>query len=510
MRAPRASRASRSFITLLALLAATLVVIPSTAVAATEHCANHRTEVKVESDQSPATVQVVDNQTGDLVEVIVTIVGPDLSIAAVDPALDLVDASWCIKSSTKTNSGSGLTGHSTSTNEKGKVQDISHVVLYSVTSADSDTTLAIDKTGPEAVFAGQEIEFTIEVTNTGTEPAASVVVDDTLPTDGSFISSTPAGTLTAGVLTVALGNIAPGDSAILSILWQAPAIEATPVNTAEASADNAPAVSDDHSVQVGIKVITTGGVTAAGSGLRNRDNGDITITGVPAGAVVTRAVLTWALLYTDPVPSNQITFEGELITADLTQTTSSDLCWGDSNTIGFAADVTDLVAGNAVYAITDPVNGVVREDSNPGGTLPYTDGATLVVFYGGPGYDDQVLSDFTYSAESGDVIVGDNVRNLTGINSIGGTATLYIAGPDGQNNGGERVLITGVGTLNFDNSWDGSDPQEGPDFTIGNLWDTDIHDVTAIVPAAQTTLDINLGLGPDCTGISAVALQVEQ
>ncbi len=506
MRAQRVGNIALSFVTLLALLVAMLVVIPSAGAAATEHCTNHMTEVKVESDQSPATVHVVDTQTGDLVEVIVTIVGPDLSIAAVDPGLDLVDASWCIKSNTNTNSGSGLTGQSTSTNKKGIVQDISYVVLYSVTSADRDTTLDIDKSGPEAVFAGQEIEFTIEVTNTGTEPATNVVVVDTLPADGLFISSTPAGTPAAGVLTVGLGTIAAGNTATLSILWQAPSIEATLVNTAEASGDNAPAVSDDHTVQVGINVITTGGVTAAGSGLRNRDNGDITITGVPAGAVVTRAVLTWALLYTDPVPSNQITFEGELITADLTQTVSSNLCWGDSNTIGFAADVTDLVAGNAVYAITDPVNGVVREDSNPVGTLPYTDGATLVVFYGGPGFDDQVLSDFTYSAESG----GDNVRNLTGINSIGGAATLYIAGPDGQNNGGERVLITGAGTLNFDNSWDGSDPQEGPDFTIGNLWDTDIHNVTAIVPAGQTTLDINLGLGPDCTGISAVALQVEQ
>ncbi len=53
-------------------------------------------------------------------------------------------------------------------------------------------------------------------------------------------------------------------------------------------------------------------------------------------------------------------------------------------------------------------------------------------------------------------------------------------------------------------------PQEGPDFPIGNLWDTDVHDVSSIVPAGQTTLDIELGSGSDCTGVSAVALQVEQ
>ncbi len=141
--------------------------------------------------------------------------------------------------------------------------------------------------------------------------------------------------------------------------------------------------------------------------------------------------------------------------------------------------------------------------------FPVTDGASLFVFYSGPGLDDQVLSDFTYSAEDNATVL-DNVRNLTGINSTGGAATLYLAGPDGQGNFGEQVRVTGSGELNFDNSWDGSDPQEGPDFAIGNLWDTDVHDVSSILPVGQTTLDINLGLGLDCTGLSGVALQVEQ
>ena len=195
-----------------------------------------------------------------------------------------------------------------------------------------------------------------------------------------------------------------------------------------------------------------------------------------------------------------------MVSADLTQTISSNLCWGDSATIGYAADVTDLVAGNGVYSITDPVNGTTREDSNPSPVFPVTDGASLFVFYGGPGLDDQVLSDFTYSAEAG----GDNSRVLTGINSIGGQATLWLAGPDGQNNGGEAVSVTGAGSLNFDNSWDGSDPQEGPDFSIGNLWDTDMHDVSSVLPNGQNSLAISLGAGGDCTGLAAVALSVEQ
>ncbi len=377
------------------------------------------------------------------------------------------------------------------------------------TCVQSATTLVVDKTGPPAAFTDQEFEFAVEVSNTGPDTATNVVLVDNLPAEGTFVSSDPAGSLDGDTLTIDLGDILASDSVVVTITWQAPSNETTLVNNAAASADNAAPASDTHEVEVGIQTVTTGGVTAAGTGLRHRDNGDIAITGVPAGAAVTRAVLVWALLYTSPVPGNQITFEGQVITADLTQTISADLCWGDSATIGYAADVTDLVSGNGVYAITDPVNAVIREDSNPNPTFPLTDGASLVVFYGGPGINDQVLSDFSYTAENSDDLT-DNVRSLTDINSTGGAATLYVAGPDGQGNAGEQVRVTGSGVLNFDNTWDGSDPQEGPDFAIGNLWDTDIHDVGSVLPIGQTTLDINLGVGSDCTGVSAVALQVEQ
>jgi uncharacterized repeat protein (TIGR01451 family) len=368
------------------------------------------------------------------------------------------------------------------------------------------TELQVTKIGPDAVFTDQQFDFTITVKNIGTDSATNVTVVDDLPTDGAFVSSDPAGTLVGSQLTVTLGTIAPGDSVVITVSWRAPGGAATLVNQAQASADNAPPASDGHTVEVGIQTVVTGGVTAAGTGLRNRDNGDITIAGVPSGAVVTRAVLTWAVLYTSPVPNNQITFAGQLVTADLTQIVSSNVCWGEANTIGFAADVTALVAGNGVYAVTNPVAAVIREDADPSPAFPLTDGASLFVFYGGAGFDDQVVSDFTYSAESG----GVNLRTLTGITSTGGAATLYLGGPDGQNNGSEQVRVTGSATLAFDDSWDGSDPQEGPDFSIGNLWDTDVHDISSIVPIGQTTIEIALGLGPDCTGISGVALQVEQ
>lgn len=251
----------------------------------------------------------------------------------------------------------------------------------------------------------------------------------------------------------------------------------------------------------------TGGVTSAGVALRNRPTGSIEIQDLPEGAVVTRAVLVWALLFSGSPPSNMITFEDTPVTADLTITVSDDVCWGEDSTIGYASDVTKLVSGNKVYALSDVI-GTTRVDSNPSPAgFPLTDGASLFIFYGGPGFTDQVLSDFSYTAVNGG---RSNIRMFTGINSVGGTATLHMAGPDGQNNGGENVRITGTTVLNFPSTWEGSAPILPPNLSIGNLWDNDILNVTDALPSGQNDLEIVLGEGADCIGISGVALQMSQ
>ena len=55
----------------------------------------------------------------------------------------------------------------------------------------------------------------------------------------------------------------------------------------------------------------------------------------------------------------------------------------------------------------------------------------------------------------------------------------------------ERFTLTGSDTLTLDNTFDGSDHQDGPAFDIGNLWDTDRFDVSAILPAGQSTLKVD-------------------
>ena len=133
-----------------------------------------------------------------------------------------------------------------------------------------------------------------------------------------------------------------------------------------------------------------------------------------------------------------------------------------------------------------------------------------MVFYVGGGANNQVISDFTYNTNTD--ASGTIVRSFTGINSVGTHRTrLTVAGPDGQNNGSESFAVAGAGTpITLTNTHDGSDPQEGPSFGIGNLWDTDRHDVTSVLPAGQTELTLRHTGGTDCIGISAAVLEVAQ
>jgi cysteine-rich repeat protein len=382
------------------------------------------------------------------------------------------------------------------------------------TTATLPASLEISKVGPPGAFPNQEFDFIITVSNAGPGVATGVVVRDALPTEGSLVSSSPAGSFVGpnpNDYEIPVPDIAAGAAATLRVRWKAPLSPTTVVNQASVSAQNAPLAGPAEArVTVGISsTCDPCGAVAGGTGLRNRDQGPIQISGIPAGASVGRAVLIWGILYTGSAPANTITFDGHVVTADVTATVSGNLCWGDTNTIGYAADVTRYVTGNGTYTVSDPVRGTTQIDANPRGVLPYTDGASLVVFYTGGGANNQVLSDFSYDTNT-DADRAIN-RSFSNVNSLGGAASLILAGPDGQNDGGEVIRLTGgAGSVDLVNTWNGSDPQIGPQFSIGNLWDTDTYDVTSLLAVGTDTLTVSHVQTNDCIGIGAAVLQVAQ
>ncbi len=223
------------------------------------------------------------------------------------------------------------------------------------------------------------------------------------------------------------------------------------------------------------KFTVSGSYDAAGVGLRGQTSGNITIAGIPPASTVTAAYLYWGFLDNGESPSLQnLTFQGTPITGTKTGT-NEDTCWGRTNSHGYRADVTSLVPGNGTYSITGVASG--------GAIL--AQGASLVVIYTNP----LELTRDIVLYDGNDVV---NAFGETITNTLGGftaaapvsAKTTFIVG-DGQTFT-EQVRFTGSqGTLNFDNSLQGSD---------GPLWDTDSHDVSSVIAGGDTSATAFIGI----------------
>jgi uncharacterized repeat protein (TIGR01451 family) len=77
----------------------------------------------------------------------------------------------------------------------------------SVTKADS----------PDPVLQGQELTYTVTVTNSGPAQATGVTLTDTLPAGVTFVSATPTGTESGGIVTCDLGSIDSGSNSVVTI-----------------------------------------------------------------------------------------------------------------------------------------------------------------------------------------------------------------------------------------------------------------------------------------------------
>ena len=98
----------------------------------------------------------------------------------------------------------------------------SNVATVTVTGCAPGLTLA--KTGGDVAY-GQDITWTITVSNTGNADASNVAISDTLPAGFTFVSSNPGSptcTEAGGVVSCNLGTIAGGQSTTVDITATAP------------------------------------------------------------------------------------------------------------------------------------------------------------------------------------------------------------------------------------------------------------------------------------------------
>src|SRR4051812_20400407 len=132
-----------------------------------------------------------------------------------------------------------------------------------------------------------------------------------------------------------------------------------------------------------------GGYVAAGTGLRNRGDGSIHITGVPTGASVARAYLYWMIDANGASPGAsfpQGKVDGIPITGQLVGQ-SSPTCDGVQNAWAYRADVTAHVHGNGDYRLSS-FRSALKDGTDPvfNSQVPAVDGASLVVVYDTPSY----------------------------------------------------------------------------------------------------------------------------
>ncbi len=85
------------------------------------------------------------------------------------------------------------------------------------TTVRTHPVLILEKSGPATSFPGQDVTYTIAVTNTGGTPASNVVLMDSLPLGLTYQSSNPAGVYASGILTWNVGVVDPGKTLTFQI-----------------------------------------------------------------------------------------------------------------------------------------------------------------------------------------------------------------------------------------------------------------------------------------------------
>ncbi|HWS72248.1 MAG TPA: DUF11 domain-containing protein, partial [Thermoanaerobaculia bacterium] len=129
--------------------------------------------------------------------------------------------------------------------------------------------LAVTKSGPASFQAGQNLVYTVVVTNAGTLPAANSFVSDTTPAGINFVSNSGG---CANPYPCALGTLAPGQTVTITSTYSVPAAYAgtTISNTATASTSSSDGNPSNNSGSVTTPRSTAGGadvsITKTGPG----------------------------------------------------------------------------------------------------------------------------------------------------------------------------------------------------------------------------------------------------
>jgi uncharacterized repeat protein (TIGR01451 family) len=253
----------------------------------------------------------------------------------------------------------------------------------SVTVTPQDADLSLTKTVDDATpISGQQVTFTVTVSNAGPSSATNVIVQDSLPAGLTFVSSTPSqGTFDNATGQWAAGTIASGSSATLQVVASVTTIGAK-TNTAQvrsvdqfdpdSTPNNSVATEDDQAEVVITPEVADLSVTQTvdNPNVNVGDNVTFTITVSNAGPqdatnVAVRDTLPAGMAFVSSTPS-QGSFDnatGIWTVGSLANGASATLMITASvNTLGLKTNVVQVSAADQFDVDSTPDNSVATED----------------------------------------------------------------------------------------------------------------------------------------------------
>ncbi len=201
---------------------------------------------------------------------------------------------------------------------------------------------------------------------------------------------------------------------------------------------------------------------------------NFTVSGIPGGANVIKALLFWGCECNNPSDLANITFNGSPITGTVIANTST-LCWGTSSYYVYAADVTSFVSGNGTYTISVP-------QALP--TTPGADGATLYVVYCDGTLPKRTISVYAMAQYLNTSSFSWNQTGFTATTTPSAKASLTVGDPQ------DGIPNDGYFNGNFIGYFDGTVPGNHYGFWEG--------DVSTWVPPSATS--ISWTLYAQCSG----------
>jgi large repetitive protein len=163
------------------------------------------------------------------------------------------------------------------------------------TTVNTSADLSITKSdSPDPVAAGNDVTYTLGITNNGPSDATGVSISDPIPAGTTFVSASGGGTLAAGTVTWAIGNLASGASASRTLIVSVdPSQSADLSNTATASANQTDPTPANNAATETTAVTQTG--TTADLSITKSDSPDPAVAG---------ATLTYTIVATNNGPDD--------------------------------------------------------------------------------------------------------------------------------------------------------------------------------------------------------------